>query len=237
MLSRRLPTQLCSSSSRSFSASASAHRGVTSNVGKRPIPIPDTVTLTPSPTSLTVTGPRGTTSVPLESYMALTNPEPSVLTIAVQDSTVKKQRQMWGLTRTLISNAVTGMTENFTTPVNLVGVGYRAALEADPRAVEEGHQGSGQRLNMKLGYSHSVFVPIPAHIKAEVPSATQIILSCNDKHQLGLFAAKVREWRKPEPYKGKVSSFHGSTHLPSSELMFMTCRVSSWAMSRFVSSR
>lgn len=59
------------------------------------------------------------------------------------------------------------------------------------------------RLNMKLGYSHSVFVPVPAHIKAEVPYATKILLSCTDKHLLGLFAAQVRKWRPPEPYKGK----------------------------------
>ena len=94
------------------------------------------------------------------------------------------------------------MTEGFNVPLYLVGVGYRAALEDDPRGTENG--GGGKRLNMKLGFSHSVFVPIPPHIKAEVPTATKIILSCTDKHQLGLFAAKVRKWRPPEPYKGKV---------------------------------
>lgn len=111
---------------------------------------------------------------------------------------------MWGTTRTLIHNAIVGVTEGFTVPIYLVGVGYRAALEDDPRGTTQG--GSGKRLNMKLGYSHSVFVPIPPHIKVEVPLPTKLVASCTDKHQLGLFAAKVRNWRKPEPYKGKVSS-------------------------------
>jgi len=133
--------------------------------------------------------------------MQLAFTDPNTVALAVENAEVKKQRSMWGLTRTLIHNAIVGMTEGFTVPLYLVGVGYRAALEADPRGTEFG--GSGQRLNMKLGFSHSVFVPIPPHIKAEVPTATKIVLSCTDKHQLGLFAAKVRKWRPPEPYKGK----------------------------------
>ena len=83
-------------------------------------------------------------------------------------------------------------------PLYLVGVGYRVAYE----------KASGDKtldqLVMKLGYSHTVYVDIPAHIKAEVPSPTKIVLSCTDKHLLGLFAAQVRAWRKPEVYKGKV---------------------------------
>jgi large subunit ribosomal protein L6 len=109
---------------------------------------------------------------------------------------------MWGTTRTLIANAITGITDGFTVPLFLVGVGYRAAIEADPRGMADG--GGGKRLNLKLGHSHNIYVPIPPYIKAEVPSATKIVLSCTDKHKLGLFAAKIREFRKPEPYKGKV---------------------------------
>ena len=115
---------------------------------------------------------------------------------------------MWGTTRTLINNAIIGMTEGFTVPLYLVGVGYRAALEDDPCGTTEGN--SGKRLNMKVGFSHSVYVPIPKHIKAEVPLPTKIVLSCTDKHQLGLYAAKVRAWRPPEPYKGKVCSLLSS---------------------------
>jgi large subunit ribosomal protein L6 len=134
--------------------------------------------------------------------MQLNFSEPGTLTIAVENPDVKHQRAMWGTIRTLIHNAVIGMSEGFTIPLYLVGVGYRAILETDPRGTADG--GNGQRLNMKLGYSHSVLCPIPAHIKAEVPLPTKIIISCNDKHQLGLFAAKIRSYRKPEPYKGKV---------------------------------
>ena len=186
---------------RTFSSSA-AVRGHTSNIGKTPIKFQPSVSFTSTPDSLSVTGPLGTASVPLEPYMTLDFPTPGTLNISVKDAEVKKQRSMWGLTRTLIQNAVTGMTDGFTVPLYLVGVGYRAALEADPRGKVEGM--SGTRLNMKLGFSHPVIVPVPDHVKAEVPYPTKIVLSCTDKHQLGLFAAKVRKWRRPEPYKGKV---------------------------------
>ncbi|KAG6910673.1 hypothetical protein DXG01_008717 [Tephrocybe rancida] len=185
---------------RCFSSSARVLKHV-SHIGREPIRVPENVTLNPSATALSISGPLGTTSVPLQSYMKIEFPEPSMMAVTVEDAEIKVQRQMWGTTRTLIFNAITGMTEGFTVPLYLVGVGYRVALEEDPRGSAEG--GNGKRLNMKLGYSHSVFLPIPTHIKAEVPSATKIIISCTDKHQLGLFAAKVRSYRKPEPYKGK----------------------------------
>lgn len=187
---------------RSFSSSTitQAH---TSNIGKAPIKFqPSSASFECTPASLSVTGPLGTTSVPLEPYMTINFPAPDTLALTVENAEVKKQRSMWGLTRTLIQNAVTGMTQGFTVPLYLVGVGYRAALEADPRREVEGS--SGMRLNMKLGFSHPVIVPVPEHIKAEVPYPTKIVLSCTDKHQLGLFAAKVRKWRPPEQYKGKV---------------------------------
>lgn len=136
--------------------------------------------------------------------MSVKFPVENTMAVAVEDSEIKEQRQMWGTTRTLISNAITGVSDGFAVPVFLVGVGYRVALEDDPRGTKGG--GNGQRLNMKLGYSHSVYVPIPPHIKAEVPSPTKISLFCTDKHQLGLFSSKIRSYRKPEPYKGKVST-------------------------------
>jgi large subunit ribosomal protein L6 len=145
--------------------------------------------------------------------MTIGFPSPDTLALSVENAEIKKQRSMWGLTRTLIQNAVTGMTEGFTVPLYLVGVGYRAALEADPRGDVEGT--SGMRLNMKLGFSHPVIVPVPDHIKAEVPYPTKIVLSCTDKHQLGLFAARVRKWRPPEPYKGKVGRLVVFRHNPT----------------------
>ncbi|KZT19486.1 ribosomal protein L6 [Neolentinus lepideus HHB14362 ss-1] len=185
---------------RYFSSTARNH-GNTSNIGKQPIKIPSSVTVEPTRTHISVTGPLGSTSVPLEPYMDIAFLEPGTMALSVQDAAEKKQRSMWGLTRTLINNAIVGMTEGFSVPLYLVGVGYRAALEEDPRGTDDG--GSGRRLNMKVGFSHSVLMPIPAHIKAEVPTPTKIVLSCTDKHKLGLFAAAVRKWRPPEPYKGK----------------------------------
>ncbi|KIJ54701.1 hypothetical protein M422DRAFT_240782 [Sphaerobolus stellatus SS14] len=208
--------------------------------GRAPILIPPNVVLRQTQDAIEVTGPLGTTRVPLEPYMSLTYksyepgapaaevvappehaagkgkekniPPPSIF-ITVEKPTARKQRSMWGLTRTLIANAITGMTEGFTVPLHLVGVGYRAALETDPRPMRViERQGGGLsndgkgpplRLNMKLGYSHSVFVPVPPHIKAEVPAPTRIMLFGTDKQKLGAFAAQVRGWRKPEPYKGK----------------------------------
>jgi large subunit ribosomal protein L6 len=189
---------------RTFSSSTITQNH-TSNIGKAPIKFQPSASFKNTPTSLSVTGPLGTTSVPLEPYMTIGFPTPDTLALTVENAEIKKQRAMWGLTRTLIQNAVTGMTEGFTVPLYLVGIGYRAALEADPRGKVEGS--SGMRLNMKLGFSHPVIVPVPEHMKAEVPYPTKIILSCTDKHQLGLFAAKVRKWRPPEPYKGKVSGW------------------------------
>ncbi|KAJ6584966.1 ribosomal protein L6, alpha-beta domain-containing protein [Mycena capillaripes] len=172
-----------------------------SHIGSKPIPVPDTVKFETTPTSIAIEGPLGKTTLPLFPFVKLDLTDPKMMLVTVEDAEIQQQRRMWGTTRTLISNAVTGMTEGFFVPLFLVGVGYRVAMEEDPRGTADG--GDGRRLNMKLGYSHPVFVPIPPHIKAEVPLPTKITLFCTDKHQLGLFAAKVQSYRKPEPYKGK----------------------------------
>lgn len=200
---------------RCFSTTVLRSHGFVSNIGRQPIKFQPSVTLTTSSTSITIQGPLGVTSVPLEPYMKLQFPEPNTLRMTVEQPSLKKQRQMWGLTRALINNAVIGMTEGFSVNLYLVGVGYRAVLEDDPRGTEEG--GNGKRLNMKLGFSHSIYQPIPADIKAEVPTPTKISIFCTNKQRLGAFAAQVREWRKPEPYKGKVSGFFSNVYpLPSS---------------------
>ncbi|KAG8932855.1 hypothetical protein FRC03_000154 [Tulasnella sp. 419] len=169
--------------------------------------------------SLNLTGPKGQTAIPIESFIKLTHETPedlakdkkkkstasslpagsTLLSVAIENSEVKKQRQMWGLTRTLIANAVKGLTEGWVVPLKLVGVGYRAAVENDPHSQD----GKGLRLNMKLGYAHAVYVPVPEGITVETPQPTRIVLRGTDKNQLGMFAAQIRNWRKPEPYKGK----------------------------------
>jgi large subunit ribosomal protein L6 len=187
---------------RSFSTTAPALKNV-SIIGREPIKFPPSVTITPTPTEVKITGPLGSTAVPLKDYMKIDFPVEHTMKLSVAKSSEKLQRQMWGTTRTLIWNAIIGMTEGYTVPVYLVGVGYRVQLEDDPRGTTDGS--NGQRLHLRLGHSHSIFLPVPSHIKAEVPSATKIVLFCKDKHLLGLFAAKIREFRRPEPYKGKVS--------------------------------
>ena len=211
-------------------SSARPTNGHTSHIGKTPIPVPSSVTLNTTPTKLEVTGPLGSTSVPLEPYMHLTPAANGVVALSVDDATQKEQRSMWGLTRTLINDAIIGMTEGFSVPLYLVGAGYRAILEDDPQGTSNGD--SGKRLNMELGSSNPVFVPIPSHITAELPTATRIVLSGTDKLQLELFAANIRELRPPEPYQGKVCTIFcsmclgraGSTQFPCREFILDTRR-------------
>ncbi|KAF7797471.1 hypothetical protein EIP86_008668 [Pleurotus ostreatoroseus] len=194
-------TQPLKAATRAFSSSAPARAPNVSNVGKRPITIPPNVQLTATGEHVTVAGPLGTTVVRHPPYMVLKFPDPQTMTVAVEDMTNKKQRSWWGTFRTYVHNAIVGMTEGFSTPVYLVGVGYRAAMEADPLGKREGW--SGQRLNMKLGYSHPVYERIPDWVKVEVETPTKIMVSCTDKQKLGLFAAAIRKNRVPEPFKGK----------------------------------
>ncbi|PSR74822.1 hypothetical protein PHLCEN_2v9536 [Hermanssonia centrifuga] len=175
-----------------------------SNIGKQYIKLPPSVTVSQSPKAISVAGPLGTTDVPHPPFVKFHYLDPQTLAVTVEKPAVKKQRAIWGLTRTLIANAVTGMSEGFSTPLNFVGVGYRAAMEEDPRGKRPGF--TGQRLIMKLGFSHDVYVPVPDHIQCEVVTPTKIMLGCTDKQKMGLFAAQLRSWRKPEPYKGKVSA-------------------------------
>ena len=141
-------------------------------------------------TLLTVTGPLGDQSVPIKPYVILKHLD-NEIKVSVQNSKDKDQRSMWGSTRSLIQNAITGVTEGFRVNIRLVGVGYRANLEND---------GS---LNLKLGFSHPVVMKIPQGVTAETPAPNRISLSGNDKQQLTSFAAAIRHWRKPEPYNGK----------------------------------
>ncbi|KAG8713434.1 hypothetical protein FRC11_012168 [Ceratobasidium sp. 423] len=198
-----------------------------SHVGASPIPIPPDLSLSLTDDSaVQISGPRGQTSVPLPAFVKLAlspyvpsanssaspyrtsssglctpNPPPSTppeqaLEISVQDPEKKEQRAAWGLTRALVANAVTGISRGFTVELNLVGVGYRVTLEKDPAT-------EGERLSFKLGFAHWIYVPIPPGITAQVPHSTRVVLGSNDKHQLGQFAADIRAFRKPEPYKGK----------------------------------
>ncbi|WWC92809.1 uncharacterized protein L201_007768 [Kwoniella dendrophila CBS 6074] len=200
-----------------------------SHIGKVPIAIPSSVTLSLPPASISpnlpassaqaqrtfsVTGPLGSASIPISPSVILTPPTPASpsISVSVHDPTIKTQRSVWGLTRTLINNAVTGVSSGFDLEVRLVGVGYRAAIEPIPPVfLELAKQRNSQstaslpreRLNIKLGFAHPVLIDIPPDIKTTVPAPTKIILNGTDKQKLGQFAATIRQWRKPEPYRGK----------------------------------
>jgi large subunit ribosomal protein L6 len=191
--------------------STSIRRNGMAYIGREPVSLPPTVQVTRLSYSIQVQGPLGKTEIPVFPFIRLSQIEASemannlpAISISVEDAAIKEQRQMWGTTRTLVANAVQGMLEGFRVPVHLVGVGYRAAIEDDPRPSPTS---SGKRLNLKLGFSHSIFMPIPKGVEADVPIPTRIELFCTDKCKLKQFAADIRSKRKPEPYKGKVSHF------------------------------
>jgi large subunit ribosomal protein L6 len=194
---------------RQFSTTSVVQKYI-SHIGRRPIELPAQVSLARTGyqhfgskrlRGLSVTGPKGSTTLPLFDFVKLEYPQPNIVSVSVDSPKERKQREVWGLTRTLIANAIIGMTEGFSVPLHLVGVGFRAAVEPDPQSDREG----AVRLTMKLGHTHPVIIPVPEHITAEVPLPTRIIIKCLDKQKLGQFAAEVRRWRTPEPYKGKVS--------------------------------
>ncbi|WFD29650.1 54S ribosomal protein L6 mitochondrial [Malassezia sp. CBS 17886] len=163
------------------------------------------------------------------------------IAFSVEDDSVKLQRGVWGLTRAQCANAAKGVEDGHETSLRLVGVGYRASVEPDPiprkhqlhielersrghwyapdqkqaemeraqRLVEASVP--PQRLHLRLGYSHPVLLPVPYGIKAETPQPTSIVLRSADKEKLGQFAQEIRNWRKPEPYKGKGIFVGGET--------------------------
>lgn len=160
-----------------------------SRIGKQPIAIPAGVEVTVGANNeITVKGPKGTLVQTMSADMIIKK-EGAEVTVE-RPSDVKEHRALHGLTRTLIANMVTGVSEGFTKTLEINGVGYRAAKQ-------------GNKLVMNLGYSHQVEMEEPDGIKIDVPQPNQIIITGYDKQKVGQFAAQVREKRPPEPYKGK----------------------------------
>nr|CRX79174.1 hypothetical protein ls5931a1_00001 [Leucosporidium scottii] len=125
--------------------------------------------------------------------------------VRVDDPTVKHQRAVWGLTRSLLANAIVGVSAGYSLSLRLVGVGYRAAVEPIPSSPSTSAPStstsiSTHRLNLKLGYAHPVLINLPADVTAATPSTTTITLTGIDKQRLGEVAARIRSWRVPEPY-------------------------------------
>ena len=159
-----------------------------SRIGKLPITIPKTVDITYNNKEIQVQGKFGTLTLNLPDVLELTQNEETLNVILKKET--KKIRALHGLYRTLINNMIIGVSEQFDLTLVLKGVGYRAVVQ-------------GKEIVLSLGYSHPVKISIPESIVVNVIKNTTINLKSCDKELLGLFAANIRAWRQPEPYKGK----------------------------------
>ena len=166
-----------------------------SRIGKQPIELPTGVQVDVADGNVvTVKGPRGSLTQTMHADMLLAI-EDGTLTVQRPDNE-SFHRSLHGLTRSLLANMVDGVTNGFEKRLQIVGVGYRAAMK-------------GSDLEIAAGYSHPVVVPQPDGIEFEVPTPTQIVVRGNDKQQVGEIAANIRKVRKPEPYKGKGIRYEG----------------------------
>jgi large subunit ribosomal protein L6 len=159
-----------------------------SRVGKKPVPVPSGVTATVDGQLVKVKGAKGELSfrVPDEVIVKLDN---GAVTVDPKDQS-KESRSKWGMSRAQVANLVQGVSQGFERKLEINGVGYRAAV-------------AGKVLKLSLGYSHDVDYPIPAGITVVTPRPTEIVITGIDKQQVGQIAAEIREYRPPEPYKGK----------------------------------
>ena len=165
-----------------------------SRIGKRPIAIPAGVTVTLDGQTVSVKGPKGQLAWTVVDEIELKQEGGELLLTPRDDS--KRARSMWGLSRSLVFNMVHGVTQGFEETLELVGVGYRAALK-------------GQALSMQLGFSHDVDIPAPEGITFAVPKQTEIRIAGIDKQLVGETTARIRRIRPPEPYKGKGVRYAG----------------------------
>ena len=160
-----------------------------SRIGIKPIAIPSGVEVTIDENNVAVVkGPKGQLTQELSKELTIKKEDNQI--IVERPTNNKKHRSLHGLTRTLINNMVVGVSEGFEKKMEIKGVGYRAAKQ-------------GNKLVMNLGFSHPVEMVDPEGITVEVPNQLEIIVKGCDKQAVGNYAAKIREWRRPEPYKGK----------------------------------
>jgi len=165
-----------------------------SRIGKKAVPIPSGVTANVEGQTVKVKGPKGQLQVvlPDDVMVKLDNGEVKV----DPRNETKRARSMWGTSRTLVNNLVTGVTKGYEKKLEITGVGYRAALQ-------------GKNLQIALGYSHDVVFAIPEGIAIATPKPTEIVISGIDKQKVGQVAAEIRAFRPPEPYKGKGVKYAG----------------------------
>lgn len=165
-----------------------------SRIGKRPVAIPSGVTAAIDNGQLSVKGPKGALSIGLSDLVTYDLDEGAISVQPANDS--KASRSHWGMQRTLVSNLVEGVTQGFTKTLDITGVGYRANAQ-------------GKKLKLQLGYSHDVDLDVPEGLEVKTPDQTTVEISGIDKQAVGQFAAEIRRWRKPEPYKGKGIRYRG----------------------------
>ena len=165
-----------------------------SRIGKKVIAIPSGVTVTLDGQTVTVKGPKGQLAWTVSEEIEVKQEGAELTVVPRNDS--QRARGMWGLSRTLVGNMVEGVTKGYEETLELVGVGYRAALK-------------GQALSMQLGFSHDVDIPPPAGIAFAVPKQTEVRIAGIDKQLVGEVAARIRRIRPPEPYKGKGVRYSG----------------------------
>jgi large subunit ribosomal protein L6 len=166
-----------------------------SRVGKNPIPVPGGVDVTIADRDVAVKGPKGTLSRTLPGEITVRQEDGTLLVERPNDE--RHNRALHGLTRSLVANMVTGVTDGFVKELEIVGVGYRATAQGP------------NRMELALGFSHPVFVDAPDGVTFEVPQPTRIRVIGIDKEIVGQVAANIRKIRKPEPYKGKGIRYLG----------------------------
>ena len=166
-----------------------------SRIGRQPITVPASVNVVLDERRVTVSGPRGTLERELPGQVTVRQDEGTLLVERPDDE--RSSRALHGLTRTLVQNMVTGVTDGFAKELEIVGVGYRANARSE------------RQLELALGFSHPVFVNAPEGVTFEVPVPTRITVRGIDKEKVGQVAADIRKIRKPEPYKGKGVRYLG----------------------------
>jgi large subunit ribosomal protein L6 len=159
-----------------------------SRVAKRPVVVEQGVEIALVNNALTVKGPKGSLSIECHSEVEVVNDDTGLAVSPRSGS--RFARAMAGTTRSLISNMVTGVSSGFERRLRLVGVGYRARVE-------------GQKVHLSLGFSHPVVYDVPEGVTVEAPTQTEMLIKGIDKQQVGQVAAEIRDYRPPEPYKGK----------------------------------
>jgi large subunit ribosomal protein L6 len=165
-----------------------------SRIGKRPVELPSGVEASVSGQTISVKGPKGTRTFTATDDIALVV-DGSAVKVEPRSKN-KRARQQWGMSRTQVANLVQGVTTGFRKELEIQGVGYRAQMQ-------------GNTLKLALGYSHDVEYPVPSGVTVTAPRVTEVVVEGIDQQQVGQVAAEIRDWRAPEPYKGKGIRYKG----------------------------